>query len=157
VRELREAGYARGLAPADLVAGDALALPFPNGAFDVVCAFGVLHHVKTPDRAVDEMLRVARLAIFVSDSNNFGQGGSMVRLLKQGLNAVGLWPVVNWLKTRGRGYSLTDGDGLAYSYSVFNSYPRIRRGCRLVHCMNTRLAGPNLYRTATHVAVMGIK
>ncbi len=158
VKELREVGYRAGLSVAELVDGDALALPYAAGEFDLVCEFAVLHHVRTPSRVVTEMLRVASRAVFISDCNNFGQGGRLTRALKQALDAAGLWPLANWIKTRGRGYSETEGDGLFYSYSVFNDLPSIRRACRKLHLLNTA-GGPsgNLYRTAPHVAVLGIK
>lgn len=108
--ELRAAGHAKGLSDRELVHGDAMALAFEDGAFDVVCEFGALHHIPDPGRAVAEMLRVARRAVFISDVNNFGQGGPLARLLKQTLDAAGLWRVADWVKTRGRGYTITAGD-----------------------------------------------
>src|SRR5437660_408922 len=83
VQELREVGYRTGLTHDELIDGDVMSLGFEDGAFDLVCAFGVLHHIKCPARAVTEMLRVARKAIFISDSNNFGQGSLLSRSIKQ--------------------------------------------------------------------------
>jgi ubiquinone/menaquinone biosynthesis C-methylase UbiE len=154
--ELRAVGHAKGLSEAELIDGDAMRLAFADGSFDLVCEFGALHHIPRPAAAVSEMLRVARKAIFISDSNNFGQGGALTRFVKQALNAVGLWPLADLIKTRGRGYTISEGDGLAYSYSVFNDLGQIARRCRSVHMLNTTNAGPNLYRTASHVAVLGI-
>lgn len=158
VAELREAGYAKGLARRDLIAGDARALPFAAGAFDLVCAYGLLHHVARSSPVVSEMLRVARRAIFISDSNNFGQGSPVVRRVKQALDRLGLWPLANFVKTRGKIYSVSEGDGLSYSYSVFNDYPLIERRCRSVHVVNTRAAaGSDPYRSSGHVALLGVK
>ena len=103
------------------------------------------------------MLRVAKRGIFISDTNNFGQGGPVVRSIKQAINAAGLWSIADWIKTGGRGYSVSAGDGVAYSYSVFNDWPQIRQHCRTVHVVNTDGAGINPYRTAAHVAVVGLK
>src|SRR5262249_13149641 len=61
-------------------------------------------------------------AVFVSDANRFGQGSWLGRRAKLVLSRVKLWPLVNLIKTGGRGYTITPGDGLAYSYSVFDSY-----------------------------------
>ena len=155
--ELRSIGHGKGLTGDELRDGDALCLPFADGAFDLVCEFSALHHIADPAQAVSEMLRVARRGIFISDTNNFGQGAPIVRLLKQAVNAVGLWPVADWIKTGGRGYSTSAGDGVAYSYSVFNDWPEIRRQCRTVHVVNTDGAGVNPYRTAAHVALLGLK
>jgi 2-polyprenyl-6-hydroxyphenyl methylase/3-demethylubiquinone-9 3-methyltransferase len=43
---------------ASYVRGDALHLPFGDGAFDVVCAMDFLEHVEEPDRAIAEAARV---------------------------------------------------------------------------------------------------
>lgn len=154
--ELRAIGYGKGLTERELVDGDAMSLAFPDELFDLVCEFSALHHIPRPKMAISEMLRVAKEAIFVSDTNNFGQGGSFSRLLKQTINALGLWPVVNLIKTKGKGYSLSEGDGLFYSYSVFTNYEQISKSCEAVYMLNTAHSQPNLYRTATHVALLGI-
>jgi SAM-dependent methyltransferase len=100
-------------------------LPFADGSFDAVCEFGVLHHVRRPDRVIGEMLRIARIAVFISDSNRFGQGRMPARLFKLLLFKLGLWPLTNFLKTRGKVYSYSEGDGLFYSYSVYDSLAQI--------------------------------
>lgn len=157
VAELREVAYEKGVARGSLGDGDARQIAFPDGGFDVVCAFGVLHHVRDHGQVVREMLRVASKAIFISDANNFGQGRPLVRAVKQVLDATRLWPLVDLIKTRGKGYSITEGDGLAYSYSVFSDYPLIRAHCKRVHLINTVDAGINPYRSASHVALLGVK
>ncbi|MGO1119633.1 class I SAM-dependent methyltransferase [Rhodovibrionaceae bacterium A322] len=156
VAALREQGYQHGLSPEELIEGDATALSFPDGAFDMVCEFGTLHHIKQPERAVAEMLRVSKKGIFISDSNNFGQGGRLSRWVKQGANALGLWGLLDLIKTRGKGYSISEGDGLYYSYSVFNNYKQIAEQCD-VFLMNTRAGGADLYRSCTHVCLAGLK
>lgn len=156
VKELREVGYAKGLTEEDLVEGDATRLQFPDGAFDLVCEFGILHHVRHPETVVAEMLRVAKIGIFISDSNNFGQGSRLARAFKQLLDMLGLWKFADLIKTKGKGYHITEGDGLAYSYSVFNNYAQIARACH-THIFNTEPAGINPYRTAPHIALLGIK
>jgi ubiquinone/menaquinone biosynthesis C-methylase UbiE len=157
VRELRDIGYRNGISREDLVAGDALALPFEDDAFDLVCEFGVLHHIQTPARVVGEMLRVAKKAVFIADSNNFGQGGVFARTMKQTFHGLGLWPLIDFIKTRGRGYTISEGDGLTYSYSVFNDYAQVRSKCSRVHLVNLLDAEVNPYRTSSHVAMLGIK
>ncbi|MCP2253396.1 Methyltransferase domain-containing protein [Prauserella aidingensis] len=47
-------------AAATTVAGDALRLPFPDGAFDCVIASEILEHVPDDERAIAELVRVAR-------------------------------------------------------------------------------------------------
>ena len=157
VAALRQVGYAAGLTADDLRDGDVNALGFKAGEFDLVCEFAVLHHVPHPAQAVAEMLRVSRTAIFISDANNFGQGSWLSRTLKQGINALGLWSIFNYLRTGGRRYSISDGAGLFYSYSVFNNYHQIDRACKAVHLINTVPAGVSLYRSAPHVALFALK
>ncbi len=51
------------------VAGDALALPFADASFDVVCSNLFVHHL-APDevaQSVNEALRVARIAVLIND------------------------------------------------------------------------------------------
>jgi ubiquinone/menaquinone biosynthesis C-methylase UbiE len=158
--ELRSVGHSKGLSESQLIDGNGTNLAFPDGSFDLVCEFGVLHHAPNPSKIVSEMLRVARKAIFISDSNNFGQGGKTSRLVKQAFDAVGLWPLANQIRTKGKGYMISKGDGLFYSYSVFNDYKQIAEKCETIHILNTNdsgLIGPNLYRTAPYVALLGIK
>lgn len=157
VRELREIGYSKGLSDKELVDGDATNLSFSDDAFDMVCEFGVLHHIKKPDLAVAEMLRVSGKAIFISDSNNFGQGSLVARTVKQVINLVGLWKLADLIKSRGKGYTISEGDGLAYSYSVFTNYEQIKEECRSIHLLNTKDGLINPYKTASHVALLGIK
>ncbi|MES2603291.1 MAG: methyltransferase domain-containing protein [Pseudomonadota bacterium] len=157
VAELRAIGHQKGLSIEELRDGDALALPFATDSIDLVCAFGVLHHIEKPELAIAEMLRVSRKAIFLSDSNNFAQGSVASKSIKQLINAVGLWPLANWIKTGGKGYSISEGDGLAYSYSLFNNYEQIKRACQSVHLVNTHDGGRSPYHSANHVALLGIK
>lgn len=157
VEALRHVGHAAGLAAEELTDGDVNALAFADGEFDLVCEFAVLHHVPHPARAVGEMLRVARKAIFISDANNFGQGGKLTRCFKQAINALGLWRAFDWLRTQGRGYHVSAGDGIFYSYSVYNNYRQVRAACQTVHQFNTVDAGISLAGSAPHVVLFGIK
>jgi len=157
VKELREIGYSNGLSEDELVDGDATNITFLDGSFDLVCEFGALHHIKRADRAVSEMLRIAKKAIFISDANNFGQGTLLARTAKQLLDIVGLWKIADLIKTKGKGYTISDGDGLAYSYSVFNDYRRIEEQCKSMHVVNTTNGHINYYRTASTIALLGIK
>jgi SAM-dependent methyltransferase len=62
---------ARAAAPANVrfVEGDATALPFDYGEFDVAACHRVLHHVRRPELAVSELARITRLGgrIFIAD------------------------------------------------------------------------------------------
>ena len=115
-----------------VVCGSGLALPFGDNAFDAAIELGVLHHVKRPEVVVKEMMRVARKGVFLSDSNFLGQGPRPVRIAKLGLYFAGLWPLVKWAQTRGRGYHFSVGDGISYSYSVYSQH-------RLLNCWADRV------------------
>jgi len=60
----RMQAYSKGISDQVLLAGDATAIQFGDGEFDLVCEFGVLHHIRDHRRAVAEMLRVAKKAVF---------------------------------------------------------------------------------------------
>jgi SAM-dependent methyltransferase len=157
VEALREAAYSKGISREELIDGDGYNLPFSEGEFDLVCEVGVLHHVREPSRVVGEMLRVADRAIFISDNNNFGGGSQLSRFVKQLIHSLGLWRLTQFVITGGKGYAITEGDGLFYSYSVVDSLKQIRGECAHVHMLNTGGEGPNLYRTAPHIALLGLK
>ena len=159
VEELRKIAYSKGLSPEELIAGDATKLQFPAGEFDLVCEFGILHHIAKPELAVAEMLRVANKAIFISDTNNFGEGSLVSRSIKQSLALLRLWKVADLIKTGGKGYRISKGDGLSYSYSVFDNYKQIEAICESVHVLNTQAPsrGINPYKNARNVALLGIK
>lgn len=108
-----------------VVRGSGAALPFADASFDAVCEFAVLHHVANPNAIVKEMLRVAKKAVLISDSNRFGQGSRAARLIKLGLYKSKLWGAYNYVRTSGKGYKITEGDGVTYSYSVFDSFELI--------------------------------
>ena len=152
----RNIGYGKGLSPTELIDGDARTLEFADDSFDLVCEFGALHHIRHPEQAILEMIRVAKKAIFICDTNNFGQGGPFSRFLKQAINRFGLWPLADLIKTKGNGYSVSENDGIMYSYSVFTNFAQISRNCESVHLLSTSSAAPNLYRTASHVALWGV-
>jgi ubiquinone/menaquinone biosynthesis C-methylase UbiE len=155
---LREQGYAKGLSSEELIDGDAQAIDFLDNSFDLVCEFAALHHIPNPSRAVAEMLRVARKAVFISDSNNFGQGSSAARAVKQMTRALGLWPLMDFVKTRGRGYLISDEDGLSYSYSVFHDLPLIRSHCASVYVFgDVSAGGSNPYRASPGAVIVGLK
>lgn len=107
------------------VAGTGEALPFRSKSFDVVLATGVLHHIARPAPVVAEMMRVARTAVMISDSNRFGQGPASARALKIAIYRTGLWPIFEKIRTRGKGYMESHSDGIFYSYSIFDSLPQL--------------------------------
>lgn len=57
---MADAGEVPAGARAEAVVGDALALPYEDGAFDVVIASEILEHVPADDAAIAELVRVLR-------------------------------------------------------------------------------------------------
>lgn len=155
--ELRAVGHAAGIGVDELVAGDATRLALADQSVDIVCEFGVLHHIERPRLAIAEMLRVARIGIFISDDNHFAAGSALGRRIKRGLNAFGLWQAAYRLRTGGKGYRISEGDGLSYAYSVFDDLDFVRSRCSAVQLASTAEGGPDLYATAAHVALFGRK
>jgi ubiquinone/menaquinone biosynthesis C-methylase UbiE len=126
VKALLEQAERKGIPSDSLIEGRGDQMPFEDGAFDVVCEFGILHHVADPVPILTEMTRVARRAIFLSDENRFANGGAAHRAAKYALHTVGLWPLAFRLRNRGHPYLLTAGDGgVAYSYSVYDSLEQL--------------------------------
>ncbi len=122
IQALLDVGVKNGISPKSLFRASGLALPFTDKVFDAVIELGILHHVNNPGKVVMEMLRAAKKAVFISDSNIFAQGCNFVKLLKLFLYKIGLWRVAKFIQTGGKGYTISEGDGLAYSYSVYFQY-----------------------------------
>lgn len=148
-----------------IVEGSGYSLPFPDKSFDAVLECGVLHHVAEPARVVREMMRVASKAVFLSDSNRFGQGRPAARLLKLLLYKTHLWNVARFVQTKGKMYTISEGDGLAYSYSVYDSYAQLAEWADSIWLIplseneNRRLAQSWLHPllTSPHVLLCALK
>ena len=159
VEALRQQGYQKGLSPDELIDGDAYKLPFPDNSFDVVSEFAVLHHVRHPHLVVQEMSRVASKMICISDSNFMGQGAFPTRLVKYLLFSLSLWPLANWIKTKGKGYFITKEDGLAYSYSVFQNCATLRNNWKTLRFITTKGSSDipsNLILSSDQILLIGL-
>lgn len=123
VAALRAQAEARGIG--GVLDGDGTALPFDDDSFDVVIATAVMHHLEDPSVVIAEMCRVARKAVMISDANRFGQSSLPSNLVKLGLKATRLWAPYMSARTRGKGHLYSEGDGVYYSYSVYDSAPQV--------------------------------
>ena len=143
--------------------GSGYELPFSDDSFDAVFECGVLHHVSDPARVVAEMTRVAKRAVFLSDSNRFGQGSYPARVLKLALYKCGLWSTARRIQTRGKMYTISEGDGLAYSYSVYDSYGQLAARTKQIWLIPTLDGGRTPWSwahpllTSSHVLLCAFK
>lgn len=60
LQAMGQAGEAPESAKAQVVVGDALALPYPDGSFDTVIASEILEHIPDDDGAIAELIRVLK-------------------------------------------------------------------------------------------------
>jgi SAM-dependent methyltransferase len=179
LKRLREMGVvARGVEPVSALIAQAIdrngvpkemmvcasgdRLPFRDGAFDAVTAFALFHHVKRPDPIVLEMIRVARKAVFISDTNRFGRGGYLNRLTKLLIYKLRLWRPAYFIRTLGRGYQWSEGDGVSYSYSVFDSYDLLAKWAEAVVLIPTKggpasLSWAHPLLTSSHILLCALK
>lgn len=158
VEALRAQGHARGIPQDMLVDGNALALDYPDDSFDFVIETAVLHHVPDPRRAVAEMVRVARRGVMLSDANRYGQGSLKSRVAKDVLRRLNLMDTFIWLQTRGKMHKWSEGDGLYYSYSVFDEMGGLTGKFPRLFLLNTVPAkGTDLRFSAEHAMLLAMK
>jgi ubiquinone/menaquinone biosynthesis C-methylase UbiE len=157
VEQLRSVAHGNGIPKGLLTAGDGYQISFPDDSFDIVSEFGVLHHVARPELVVREMLRVARYGIFLSDTNNLGQGRFIGRLTKNLFYWLGLWKLLTFIRTRGRGFVYESNDGLWYYYTLFSHVRELKQKCQSVHIINTRRASSTHWFSASHAAIFATK
>ena len=157
VDELREELLKKNLEGVSVVEGDATNLEFADGQFDCTSLFGVLHHVAKPELAIKEALRVSKKITFLSDHNVYGMGSVYTRRAKQLLRDLGLRRFMEFLLTKGKGYCDTDWDGVFYPFSLLDHLPLIRENAERVYCFPAKTFAVNLYREASHVAILAVK
>jgi SAM-dependent methyltransferase len=142
----------------DVTGGESL--PYPDAAFDVAVATGVLHHVAEPGLVVGEMLRVARLGVFISDGNTYGNASIPMARVKATARALGVIRQLEWVRHGGKRWSMSVGDGLHYPFSVFDCIEHLRRVCPAVFVIPTKgrpkmTSYPLLH--ASHAVVCALK
>lgn len=163
VEALLQEAEKKGMPKERLVNGSGLKLPFPDGSFDAVCEFGVLHHVEHPNEVVREMIRVARNGIFLSDTNRFGRGRLFARIVKLTLWKLGIWRQAYFLAKGFKSYDCSECDGIAFSYSVYDSFNLIDQWADRMIMIPTKVEGRRLHSwihplmTASHVLLCGIR
>jgi ubiquinone/menaquinone biosynthesis C-methylase UbiE len=149
VEALCEEAYRNGVPREKQFVGSATALPFEASSFDYSLEMGVLHHIRDPRLAVEEMCRVASKGIFISDCNRYGQGSAKLRFAKRLLKASGFWTAFDLFRTKGKGYYVSEGDGVYYSFSLFDVMDIVERKFPKIHYWTTLpVSGPSLKHDA---------
>lgn len=118
---IRLASVKTGLGPDCFEIGSGESLPYDSQSFDVVVATGVLHHVPAPELVVAEMIRVARVAVLISDTNTYGLGRLPYRALKILAGRLGIRRSLDAVRYGGHRWFWSDEDGVAYPYSVYEA------------------------------------
>jgi SAM-dependent methyltransferase len=120
----------------DVTGGESL--PYPDLAFDIAIATGVLHHVAEPSVVIGELLRVARLGVFISDGNTYGNASRTMAHVKVAARTLHMIRQLEWIRHGGKRWSISAGDGLHYPFSVFDCIDQLRRQCAAVFVIPTR-------------------
>jgi SAM-dependent methyltransferase len=143
----------------DLRPGAGESLDFPDGAFDIVMATAVLHHVRHPERVVAEMCRVASRAVVISDINRYGFGASPRRRLKRLLRRLRLLDPIIALRSGGSRRQYSEGDGFHYSFSALDQVDQLSAWGDRVFVVPTRGEQTSglLVESATHVLVVATR
>jgi ubiquinone/menaquinone biosynthesis C-methylase UbiE len=153
--KLRDIAIKSGVKKNQIAQGDIYHLPFGDAEYDLVCAFGVFHHLEDTKLALKEMKRVSRKFLFFSDSNNFGQGKILVRNLKLFLRFTHLWKLFIFVRTKGKKYTISYEDGLTYSFSLLDVANDLHEYS--LKFMSTRTNNHNFLRTASHFALFAAR
>ena len=157
VEGMRTAGLETGfIKPGTLLDGDATQIQFADNEFDWVIETGILHHVQDWQAAVREMVRVASKGIMISDSNAIGQGSIPMTMAKYAIKSLGLWKALQWVQTKGKMYKYSEGDGVYYSFTAFDTLSIIREKFPEIRVMNTKNVRDergSFYRTSPSVMV----
>jgi hypothetical protein len=79
--------------------------------------------------------------VFISDCNVYGQGSRVKGLAKRLLASAHLLKPLNWIRRGGHHWYWSTGDGIAYSYSAYDSLPQLRKSCPWIIVTPTQPAG----------------
>lgn len=135
-------------------------LPLENNSVDLVVATGIMHHVDSPKDVIQEMFRVAKKAVLISDHNNFAFRGSKARRLRLWLYASGLLDFVTFVHQGFRKQGYSDDDGWWYAYSLLNDFGLIASLSAEQYIIPTRPSNSdrgNLLLSQSHLAILAMK
>lgn len=144
---------------ADIRVGPGHRLPFADQSVDLVVATGILHHIEHTTEVIEEMFRVARRAVLVSDHNNLAFGHPLVRRARLALFGLGLHKALYFVRNgfRRQGYSAEDG--YWYNYSLLDDYRLMAARASQVIVIPTHTPSEragNFVLCQTHLAVLAL-
>ncbi len=146
---------------AKISTGDGASLAFRDASFDVVIATGIMHHIGETKPVLQEMFRVARHAVIVSDHNDFAMGSRKSRRARVALQSLGLLRPLNYILQGFRHRRFSKEDGWFYPYSLLEDYDTFADNSSQVLLFPTRIRGtPNgnsLALRQSHLALIGLK
>jgi ubiquinone/menaquinone biosynthesis C-methylase UbiE len=146
---------------AKFLKGSGEKLPLADESADVVVASGIMHHVDHPQVVIGELFRVAKLAVLISDHNNFAFGGTKSRQVRRWLAATGLLGIATFVKQGFRKQGYSEGDGWWYPYSLLQDFGVIARASEVQYIIPTSSALPpplnDLHLTQTHLSILALK
>jgi ubiquinone/menaquinone biosynthesis C-methylase UbiE len=133
-------------------------IPYESKSIDVVIATGIMHHVDYPNRVIDEMFRVARKGVLISDHNNYAFGGPLAQRIRMGLKVCGLLKAATFIKQGFNSQGYSEEDGWWYPYSLFENYSQISNLSRKLFIFPTRRATGegNILFSQSHFAIVAL-
>lgn len=135
-------------------------LPLADRSVDLVIASGIMHHVDSPAEVIQEMFRVTRKGILISDHNNFAFGGTLARRLRLWLYASGLLGPATFAKQGFKKQGYSEEDGWWYPYSLLNNYNLIASLSREQYIIPTNRTNSrmgNLLLSQSHLSIVAVK
>lgn len=136
--------HKHGIPAAKLLCGNGEDLPYDDHQFDFSIAMAVLHHVQDPSQVIREMMRVSRVGVIISDSNNYGNGKLYMRLAKVASRYMKVDRPLLWVRHGGKLWDSSAGDGVFRPYSVFDSVKLLKSNGRNVSLEPTK-GTPNMH------------
>lgn len=136
-------------------------LPQADESVDLVVATGIMHHVDDPVAVIREMFRVSRVAVLVSDHNNFAFGSKAARYIRRWLAASQLLSVATFVKQGFRRQGYTREDGWWYPYSLLDNFGEFARASAEQYLIPTSFTGSQtldeFQLIQSHLAVLAFK
>jgi ubiquinone/menaquinone biosynthesis C-methylase UbiE len=127
---LAEAANKRNIPKDRLHLGDATKLPFPDKSFDATCILAALHHTAMPHTIIEEMIRVTRRVMIVSDCGNRLHGGVRSALIKAGVFRPVYRSIFKREPKTERRQLKSDGDGPTFDFSIEEVIPVLKKASR---------------------------